>query len=82
MREPSAEGAVPSAKTVANKHGFLSGGLTAAVRDGHISANPCTGMRMPRDDDPEQTVVLTGAEFAQLLANVTEYWQPMVQFLV
>ena len=38
-----------SAKTAANKHGFLAGALNAAVREGHISANPCDRNRLRRD---------------------------------
>ena len=36
-----------SGKTIANKHGFLSGALNAAVRAGVIASNPCQGRRLP-----------------------------------
>jgi integrase len=81
LQEPDSKGKVSSAKTVTNKHGFLAGALNAAVSAGHIPANPCSGMRMPRDDDPRQMVTLSRDEFAHLLANVSEYWRPMVRFL-
>ena len=81
MQKPNSRGKVPSAKTVANKHGFLAGALNAAVAAGHISANPSTGMRMPREDDPREMIFLTRDQFAHLLSNITEYWQPMVRFL-
>jgi hypothetical protein len=42
-----------SAKTAANKHGFLAGALNAAVRARHISANPCDGNRLRRDETDE-----------------------------
>lgn len=42
-----------SAKTAANKHGFLAGALNAVVRAGHISANPCDGNRLRRDEPAE-----------------------------
>lgn len=81
MQQPNDKGKSASAKTVTNKHGFLAGALNAAVRAGHIPANPCSGLRMPRDDDPREMVMLTREEFAHLLRNVTEYWQPLVRFL-
>jgi integrase len=70
-----------SAKTVANKHGFLSGALNVAVRAGHISANPCDGNRLRRDE-PAENAFLTHEEFAILHDAVTEPWQPLVAFLV
>ena len=70
-----------SAKTVANKHGFLAGALNGAVRAQHIEANPCDGNRLRRDE-PAEMVFLTHAEFALLLSSVTEAWQPLVEFLV
>ncbi|WP_231988624.1 site-specific integrase [Mycobacterium sp. 1274761.0] len=82
MLLPNEKGWVPSAKTVTNKHGFLAGALNAAVGGGFIPANPCTGMGMPRDDDPTEIVFLTRHQFRHLHSNVTEYWQPLVEFLV
>ena len=70
-----------SAKTAANKHGFLAGALNAAVRARHISANPCDGNRLPRDEAREM-VFLTHEEFGLLHSCVGEHWQPLVEFLV
>jgi integrase len=70
-----------SAKTAANKHGFLAGALNAAVRAGHTSANPCDGNRLRRDE-PAEMVFLTHEEFRLLQTCVGEYWQPLVEFLV
>jgi integrase len=70
-----------SAKTAANKHGFLAGALNAAIRAQHISANPCDGNRMRRDA-PSEMVFLTHEEFALLHPCVSEHWQPLVEFLV
>ena len=70
-----------SAKTAANKHGFLAGALNSAVRARHISANPCDGNRLRRDA-PSEMVFLTHEEFSLLHSCVSEYWQPMVEFLV
>ena len=68
-------------KTVANKHGLLSAALNAAVLAGHIPANPAAGTRLPRTERPEM-VFLTRAEFAQLQTGFTDYWQPLVEFMV
>lgn len=74
------DGAAP--KTIANKHGFLSGALAAAVPK-HLSANPAAGRRLPRGDgDDHEMVFLTRDQFAHLHAAVTEPWKPMVEFLV
>jgi integrase len=70
-----------SAKTAANKHGFLAGALNAAVRAGHIRANPCDGNRLRRDA-PSEMVFLTHEEFALLHSCVSAHWQPLVEFLV
>ena len=70
-----------SAKTKANKHGFLSGALNAAVRKQQLDANPCDGNRLPCDEVHEM-VFLTHEEFAILHDAVTEPWQPLVEFLV
>jgi integrase len=82
MQQPSADGKAARAKTIANKHGFLAGALNVAVTAGHISANPCVGIGLPRDDDPREMVFLTREDFVHLLSHVTEPWQPMVEFLV
>lgn len=70
-----------SAKTGANKHSFLAGALNAAVRAKEISANPCDGNRLRRDE-PAEMVFLTHDEFALLHSCVSEHWQPLVEFLV
>jgi integrase len=82
MQVPDAKGWSPSPKTITNKHGFLAGALTAAVIANHIPANPCTGLGMPKDDDPREMVFLTREQFAHLHSAVTPYWQPMVEFLI
>ena len=79
INDMSADGA--SGKTVANKHGYLAGALNAAVITGQIKTNPCDGNRLPRWDR-EEMVFLTHDEFQLLLNEVTEYWRPLVQFLV
>jgi integrase len=68
-----------SGKTIANKHGFLTSALNAAVRAGHIPTNPAAGIRLPRTERPEM-VFLSREEFFQLLDAVTDHWKPMVEF--
>ncbi|ORW04766.1 site-specific integrase [Mycobacterium kyorinense] len=48
MQEDGAAGG-----TLQNKHGFLSGALKVAVKDGHLAANPCEGVRLPRTEQKE-----------------------------
>lgn len=74
------DGAKP--KTIANKHGFLSGALAAAMPK-HIKSNPAAGRRLPQGDgDAHEIMFLTRDQFALLLAEVTEAWKPMIEFLV
>lgn len=64
-----------------NKHGFLSGALKQAVEDGHLPANPCDGVKLPRTEE-RQTVFLTRDEFQILKATFSEHYRPLVEFLV
>lgn len=69
-------------KTIANKHGFLSAGLGAAVPK-QIPANPAAGRRLSKGTgDDDEIRMLTRKEFDRLLAATTEYWRPLVEFLV
>nr|WP_090281506.1 site-specific integrase [Mycolicibacterium komanii]CRL78001.1 integrase fusion protein [Mycolicibacterium komanii] len=70
-----------SGKTIANKHGFLSAALNAAVRAGRIPTNPASGHRLPTSERPDM-ICLTREQFGLLHDNVTEHWQPLVEFLV
>ncbi|OBJ52170.1 site-specific integrase [Mycobacterium sp. 1423905.2] len=67
--------------TIENKHGFLSGALRRAVEDGHLAANPCQGVRLPRTEQQEM-VFLTRDEFRILKAAFSAHYQPFVEFLV
>ncbi|MGX9673488.1 tyrosine-type recombinase/integrase [Mycobacterium sp. HM-7] len=69
------------AGTMQNKHGFLSGALKQAVKDGHLAANPCDGVKLPRTEERE-TVFLTADEYQILKASFSEHYQPFVEFLV
>src|SRR5690349_10361215 len=59
-----------SGKTIANKHGFLSSALNAAVRAGRIPSTPAAGQRVPTADGQEM-VCLGPEDFARLLGNIT-----------
>lgn len=69
-----------SGKTIANKHGFLSAALSAAVPT-HIPFNPAAGQKLP-ETVRQEIVALTPEEFGRLLDAVPEYWRPLVEFLV
>jgi integrase len=68
-------------KTIQNKHGFLSGALTAAVELGHLAANPCHRMRMPRTEK-RSPLYLTRDEYQILKAAFSDHYKPFVEFLV
>ncbi|MCV7255254.1 site-specific integrase [Mycobacterium hackensackense] len=72
-----------SPKSIANKHGFLSGALSAAVPK-HIPANPAAGRRLPRaaTDVDDEMRMLSRDEFELLVESTTEYWRPLMEFLV
>jgi integrase len=79
MHGLSATGA--SGKTIANKHGFLSSALNAAVRAGRIASNPAAGQRLPTSERQDM-ICLSHDDFGRLLGNISEYWRPLVEFLV
>jgi integrase len=70
-----------NAKTIKNKHGFLSAAMKGAVAAGHIGTNPCERVRLPRWDRKEM-VFLTREDFAKVHAVLAEHWRPLVSFLV
>ena len=70
-----------SGKTIANKHGFLSSALNAAVRAGRILSNPAAGQRLPTSQRQEM-VCLSQEDFVRLRGNIPEFWLPLVEFLV
>ncbi|ORB23366.1 tyrosine-type recombinase/integrase [Mycolicibacterium monacense] len=49
-----------SGKTIANKHGFLSSALNAAVRAGRIPSNPASGHRLPTSERREMVCLSRG----------------------
>jgi integrase len=71
-----------SGKTIANKHGFLSGAFQAAVRAGVMASNPCQGRRLPHTR-VEETVFLTPPEFMLLRDHIErDRWKNLATWLV
>ncbi|WP_282775841.1 site-specific integrase [Nocardia sp. CC201C] len=70
-----------SAKTIANKHGYLCGLMKWLCKKGHIEKNPCLETRLPDIDQAEMTF-LESDEVAALLAALPQQWRLLVKFLV
>lgn len=70
-----------SGKTIANRHGFLSAALNAAVEAGLIPSNPAAKTRLPRSEKAEM-VFLDHDEYDLLRTLFTAYWRPMLDFMV
>jgi integrase len=79
----NAYAATRSDKTVKNASGLLSAMLSTAVLDGHLAANPCKGIRLPRRTSHQKVPkrFLTPAEFQRLLAEIPAHYQPLVTVL-
>lgn len=72
-----------SRKTIANALNLLASCLTAAVDEGHIPRNPARKMRLPRTAvEDDAAAFLTAEEFARLVAEIPDHYQPLVAFLV
>lgn len=69
-----------SGKTIKNKANFLSGCLNAAIPE-KIGHNPFKGVKLPEWKRAEK-IYLERDEFYLLLSCVTEYWRPLVEFMV
>lgn len=69
-------------KTIRNKHGFLSAALAKAVPK-YLASNPAAGRRLPKGEgDDHEPTFLSRDEFRLLIGEVTQYWHPLVEFLV
>ncbi|MFE3196291.1 tyrosine-type recombinase/integrase [Nocardia sp. NPDC059240] len=68
-------------KTIANKHGFLSGALKVAARKKLILANPCEETQLPRSNQ-RRAVFLRPPEFQAILVEMPERWHAITLFLV
>ena len=65
-----------SAQTVKNAHALLSSALGAAVKAGVIEVNAAYGTPLPKGRRAP-IVFLSESEFAQVYANVPEFYRPM-----
>lgn len=69
-----------SAKTIKNRHGFLSAMMQHAVDRGIAPLNPCRGTRMPETEHQEM-VFLSPDEFAAVLDYIPDTHQPLILLL-
>lgn len=70
-------------KTIANRHGLVSATMATAVELGHVTGNPCRGMRLPRTTHEQvEHCYLTPAEVQVLLDAVGERYRPLFLTLV
>src|SRR5690606_8290571 len=69
-----------AAKSIKNRHGFLSAMFQNAVDDGIIDANPCAKTKLP-DSERREMVFLSPDEFTVLLSYIPERHQPLVLLL-
>ncbi|MGW4718240.1 tyrosine-type recombinase/integrase [Nocardia sp. NPDC004260] len=79
--DPSKKRKPNSAKTIANKHGFLYALMEALRKAGTIPTNPCADTQLPRVDRAEMTF-LEIDEFEALYEALPKRWQLLVKFLV
>ena len=69
-----------AAKSIKNRHGFLSAMFQSAVDDDLITKNPCARSRLPESEQLEM-VFLSPDEFTNLLAYIPVKYQPFVLLL-
>ena len=74
------EKAGSTAKTIKNKHGFISGAFRAAVDRKLMPSNPCHGVRLPSSTRRAMTF-LTHDEYRVFLGCFDPHWQPLVATL-
>jgi integrase len=81
--KPGRYGEPMAAKTIANHHGLLSATMTTAALDGHIAANPCKGVKLPKSTHTEDVIrFITPAEWSVIMGNMDPHFRPFFQFLV
>ena len=68
-------------KTVRNVHHVLHAVMAAAVREGLLTANPCTGTRLPRNQRRKARSYLTEQQVEQIIAAVPERHRALVVLL-
>ncbi|WP_083868509.1 tyrosine-type recombinase/integrase [Nocardia niigatensis] len=70
-----------SAKTIANKHGFLFALCASLVKKSILTTNPCTDTQLPEITAAEMCF-LDADEFAALWQEIPERWRLLVKFMV
>lgn len=81
MRMMQAKGL--SAKTIANHRGLLSAAFATAIRLRMITVNPCSGVRLPKDDriaEPMRIIPLP--QFQNMLPHMTEHYHPVTKMML
>lgn len=78
VNELEGDGVAP--KTIANKHGFLSGCLRLAVRRKLLPYNPCEDTKLPKRR--RVAVFLEPEEFELVYEAAPARWRPLLLFLV
>lgn len=71
-----------AAKTIKNKHGFLSAAMRAAVEQRPtplLTFNPCAGVRLPRHDDTE-IEIFDNDEWEVFEQLLSERWRSQAEF--
>jgi integrase len=80
VNQLAAAGVAP--KSIANYHGLLASVMNTAIETGARADNPCKGVRLPkRDRRGDRAKFLEPAEYRVLLAQVPDYWKPLVGLL-
>lgn len=65
-------------KTRRNVFSLASGILGTAVEAGHIDANPCRSVRLPRTDAPKTKALLTPGDLRLILEEIPERHRPLI----
>lgn len=69
-------------KTIKQAVHTLSTCLQLAIDEGHIAANPCRGVRLPKQRlDIVEARFLSYDEFGQLIDAIPDHYKPLVAFL-
>lgn len=75
------DGAGRAPKTIKQAINTLSSCLQLAVDEGHMAANPCRRVRLPKAEIGSKPRFLTHEEFATLLGHIPDHYRPLVLFL-
>lgn len=67
-----------AAKSIKNRHGFLSAMFASAVEDGVIVKNPCSKSHLPESETTREMTFLSWDEFMQLYDFIPAHYKPLV----